>query len=189
MKKEVIVNEEKNLNKEGTLNIVLSSILILVLGIFLIVATDTMLEASNYVFVCIFTLIGVIQFINFLTNKDDIIKRKEKLTISIVFIWLSLVMYKYYTMLVIVLPILFSLYLLVTGSNLIIKYINLKKILEIKSIIHLVLGIITIIVGILLVFEPIWGVYTYFKISGINIILISLLSLYELIKTFRKNND
>ena len=189
MKKEVIEVEKKEINKEGKINIVLGSLLTLILGIFLIIATDDILTASNYIFVSIFTFIGVIQFINFLMSSKDLVKRKEKLTISILFIWLALVMYKYYTMLIIVLPILFSLYLLLLGSNLIIKYINLKNILNVKSIIHLVLGIITILVGALLIFEPFWGVYTYLKITGVNIILSSLLQIYELIRNLKVNND
>ena len=189
MKKEVIQVEKKEINKEGKINIILGSLLTLILGVFLIIATDDILTASNYIFVSIFTFIGVIQFINFLMSSKDIEKRRQKLTISISFIWLALVMYKYYTMLIIVLPILFSLYLLLLGGNLIIKYMNLKNVLNVKSIVHLVLGILTIIVGALLIFEPFWGVYTYLKITGVNIILSSLLQLYELIRTSKVTND
>ena len=53
----------------------------------------------------------------------------------------------------------------------------------------MVLGILTIIVGALLIFEPFWGVYTYLKITGVNIILSSLLQLYELIRISKVNND
>ena len=188
MENQVIIKEEKN--KEGKLNTILFSLLMLVLGIFLIIATDDILTASNYVFVCIFAFIGVIQFINFLIGKDSIYRKRENLTMSIVFIWLAMVMYVYYTMLILVLPIIFSLYLLVIGSDLIIKYITVKKELDIRNYVNLVLGLITLLIGVLLVFKPIWGIYTYLNITGVNIILISLLSLFDLVKNIRvsKNN-
>ena len=152
MKKNLVVSEEKVLNKDSALNTVLLSLLTMVLGIFLIVSTNKVLEASNYVLVCIFAFIGVIQLINFLVSRKDLVGSREKLNTAVVFIWLALVLFQYYYNMIILLPILFSLYLLVTGSSLIIKYVNLKNVFNIKSIIHLVMGIITILVCILLIF-------------------------------------
>ena len=187
MENELVVSVEKN--KDSKLNNVLFSLLTLILGIFLIIATDDILITSNYVFVCIFTFIGVLQFINFLLNKNDLVLKREKLTISLVFLWLAMVMYQYYYNMVILLPILFSLYLLITGSNLVIKFIAVKREIGADNYVHLVLGLVTIIIGILLIFEPVWVVYTYFKIAGVNIILISLLSLFDIIKGIRVNKN
>ena len=170
------------MNKVSNLNLFLISLLSLVLGIILIVATSDILTVFNYIFVCIFAICGVIWLISFFVSKDYV-----DYEYGIVFIWLSLVMYVYYTMIINILPIIFSLYLFIMGAFMIVSYFTKKK-SNIKCLRYLIIGVISIIVGILLIFEPKLGVYTYLKITGVNIIVISLLFFFEIIHNLRTKN-
>ena len=177
------------MKQESNLNIFLTSILSMVLGIILIVATSDILTVFNYIFVCIFGIIGVVQMLGFVMGKDYLQNDYNRLILGIVFIWLAFIMYVYYMMIINILPIIFSLYLFIMGAFMIIRYFTEKKMLGIKSNKYLILGIISIVVGVLLIFEPWFGVYTYLKITGINVILISLMFLLELFNNLRKKKN
>ena len=177
------------MKQESNLNIFLTSILSMVLGIILIVATSDILTVFNYIFVCIFGIIGVVQMLGFVMGNDYLQNDYNRLILGIVFIWLAFIMYVYYMMIINILPIIFSLYLFIMGAFMIIRYFTEKKMLGIKSNKYLILGIISIVVGVLLIFEPWFGVYTYLKITGINVILISLMFLLELFNNLRKKKN
>ena len=57
------------MKKEANLNLLLTIFLSLVLGISLIVATEELLVSVNYILVCIFAIIGVVQIITFFMKK------------------------------------------------------------------------------------------------------------------------
>ena len=177
------------MKQESNLNIFLTSILSMVLGIILIVATSDILTVFNYIFVCIFGIIGVVQMLGFVMGNDYLQNDYNRLILGIVFILLAFIMYVYYMMIINILPIIFSLYLFIMGAFMIIRYFTEKKMLGIKSNKYLILGIISIVVGVLLIFEPWFGVYTYLKITGINVILISLMFLLELFNNLRKKKN
>lgn len=175
------------MEKESKLNLLLIGFLSLVLGITLTVATEDLLISINYVLVCIFAIIGIIQIINFFINKHYKNNNYNSLIIGTILIWLALFIYIYYTMLIIVLPIILSLYSVIMGVVLLIKYYNLKTNLNLKYKRYLFLSILSIIVGILLIIRPWWSLYTFFKITGINIILLSFTYFLEFIAYNKKN--
>lgn len=176
------------MKKEVNFNLLLVSILSLVLGVILIAATEDILTVFNYIFVCIFGIIGVIEMISFFMGKKYLENDYSNLIMAIVFLWLGLIMYVYYMMIINILPIIFSLYLFIMGALLIIQYFTEKNIIHISYKRYLIIGILSIIIGILLIFEPKFGVYTYLKITGVNVILISLLIFFDFIRGFRKKN-
>ncbi len=176
------------MKKETSLNLALISGLSLVLGIILIVATEDILTVFNYIFVCIFGIIGVIQFIAFVVGKGYANNDYNNLIMAIVFMWLALIMYVYYRMIINILPIIFSLYLFIMGAVMIIRYFSEKSIVSISYKRYLLIGILSIIVGVLLIFEPQFGVYTYLKITGVNIIFISIVFFFEFLNSFGKKN-
>ena len=175
------------MEKESKLNLILTSFLSLFLGITLVVATEELLISINYVLVCIFLIVGVIQIISFFINQKYKDGNYTSLLIGTILIWLSLFIYIYYKMLIIILPILLSLYSVVMGVVLLIKYYNLKNILKIKYKRYLLLSLASFIISILLITKPKWTVYRYFQITGIYIIILSLITFLELFTN--KNNN
>lgn len=171
------------MKQESNLSLLLTSFLSLVLGISLIVATEDLLVSVNYVLVCIFAIIGVVQILTFFINKSYKHNLYNSLILGTIFIWLSLFIYVYYTMIIIILPIIFSLYSIIMAVILLIKYFNIKNFTNIKYKRYIILSILSIIIGLVLMFRPQLTVYTYFKITGVYVILVSIAYFLEYINT------
>ena len=177
------------MERESKLNLLLTSFLSLVLGITLVVATEDLLISINYVLVCIFLVTGIIQIITFFINKTYKKGNYNSLILGTVLLWLSLFVYIYYTMLIIILPIILSLYSVIMGVILLIKYINLKNIIKIKYKRYLLLSSLSFIVSILLITRPKWSVYTYFQITGVYIIFLAFSYFFEFLIQRKENKS
>ena len=174
--------------KNFSLSTVLMGILYFVLGIVFIAATDELLKTFNYILVCICAVIGVIQVLSFFLEKDYKKNNYTDLLIGVVFIWVSLVLYVYYGFMINILPILFSLYLFVMVIEMWVRYVNLKEVVNIRRGKYLLLGFVAIIVGLLLIFNPGGVILTYLKVTGVYLILVSLLY-FSLCFHFLKNKS
>ena len=174
--------------KNFSLSTVLMGILYFVLGIVFIAATDELLKTFNYILVCICAVIGVIQILSFFLEKDYKKNNYTDLLIGVVFIWVSLVLYVYYGFMINILPILFSLYLFVMAIEMWVRYVNLKEVVNVRRGKYLLLGFVAIIVGLLLIFNPGGVILTYLKVTGVYLILVSLLY-FSLCFHFLKNKS
>lgn len=162
------------MKEESKLSLLLTSFLLLVLGITLIIATEELLISVNYVLVCIFAIIGVIQIISFFFNRGSNRDMYGQLLLGTVFIWVAIFIYIYYTMIIIILPIIFSLYSTIMGVILLVKYFNMKEITKTKYKRYLLLSLVSFVLGILLIVKPKLTIYTYFKITGVYIIIMAI---------------
>ncbi|MDY4997353.1 MAG: DUF308 domain-containing protein [Bacilli bacterium] len=174
--------------KNFSLSTVLMGILYFVLGIVFIAATDELLKTFNYILVCICAVIGVVQILSFFLEKDYQKNNYTDLLIGVVFIWVSLVLYIYYGFMINILPILFSLYLFVMAIEMWVRYVHLKEFVNIRRGKYLFLGFVAIVVGLLLIFNPGGVILTYLKVTGVYLILVSLLY-FSLCFHFLKNRS
>ena len=163
-------------------------ILYFVLGIVFIAATDELLKTFNYILVCICAVIGVVQILSFFLEKDYQKNNYTDLLIGVVFIWVSFVLYIYYGFMINILPILFSLYLFVMAIEMWVRYVHLKEFVNIRRGKYLFLGFVAIVVGLLLIFNPGGVILTYLKVTGVYLILVSLLY-FSLCFHFLKNRS
>lgn len=157
------------MNKEKDLSGILVGILYFILGVVLIGATTDFLKTFNYIMVSICAIIGVLQMIIFFISKKYKDNNYSDLLIAVVFIWVSLVLYVYYEFVIIILPILFSLYMFMMALEMLTKYINFKD----KK--HLILSLIAIIIGLLLIFNPGNVIFIYLKVAGVYLIVVAML--------------
>ena len=178
MKKDVSKNTKQN--SPSKLIIAFITGLSLVLGSILIFATEQLFTTLNYLMVAVFAIIGVVQIINFLLMKDYEYGYYNNLFIGIISIWLALFTYNYYTIFIIILPVILSLYAFIIGASYVVKTCNNRKI---KNIIPMV---ISFIIGIFLIFRPFLTVIMYLKITGVYIILITIYSLIDSIISGRE---
>ena len=169
------------MKQETNLSRVLVCALYFILGIVLIAATNELIKTFNYILVSICAIIGVLQIINFLITKKYKENDYNDLLIAVIFIWVSLILYVYYGFMLNILPILFSLYLFVMSIDMLSKYINLKNPK------NLVLCILAIILGLLLIFNPGSVILTYLKITGIYLLIVSILFFIEYLKERKEN--
>ena len=179
-KDEVVVLEkiEKTKSSSGVSE-VFYYLLGLVIGIVLIFATEELLSTINFLFVVIFAIIAVVQLIGFIMDKKYISRDYSSLIIGIMCIWVAMFVYKYGSFLFLeMLPVLVSLLLFIMATSSITKYFD-RKITG-----NLIVSIISIILGILLIFVPKSIMYTLFKVVGVYIIVMIILDFID----YKKNN-
>lgn len=179
-KDEVVVLEkiEKPKSSSGVSE-VFYYLLGLVIGIVLIFATEELLSTINYLFVVIFAIIAVIQLIGFVMDKKYISRDYSSLIIGIMCVWVAMFVFKYGSFLFLeMLPVLVSLLLFIMATSSITKYFD-RKITG-----NLIVSIISIILGILLIFVPKSIMYTLFKVVGVYIIVMIILDFID----YKKNN-
>lgn len=174
------------MRKEDGISGILVGILYFVLGIVFLAATEELIKTFNYVLVCICAILGVIQLIQFFMSKKYKDGNYTDLLLSVVFIWVSLILYVYYGFMINILPILFSLYLFVMACDMIVKYISLKEVVGVNRKKYLVLALVAIVVGLLLIFNPGSVIYTYLKITGVYLVIVSVLHFIDYFKLFKK---
>lgn len=179
-KDEVVVLEkiEKTKSSSGVSE-VFYYLLGLVIGIVLIFATEELLSTINYLFVVIFAIIAVIQLISFVMDKKYISRDYSSLIIGIMCIWVAMFVFKYGSFLFLeMLPVLVSLLLFIMATSSITKYFD-RKITG-----NLIVSIISIILGMLLIFVPKSIMYTLFKVVGVYMIVMIILDFID----YKKNN-
>lgn len=179
-KDEVVVLEkiEKTKSSSGVSE-VFYYLLGLVIGIVLIFATEELLSTINFLFVVIFAIIAVVQLIGFIMDKKYISRDYSSLIIGIMCIWVAMFVFKYGSFLFLeMLPVLVSLLLFIMATSSITKYFD-RKITG-----NLIVSIISIILGILLIFVPKSIMYTLFKVVGVYIIVMIILDFID----YKKNN-
>ena len=179
-KDEVVVLEkiEKTKSSSGVSE-VFYYLLGLVIGIVLIFATEELLSTINYLFVVIFAIIAVVQLIGFIIDKKYISRDYSSFIIGIMCIWVAMFVFKYGSFLFLeMLPVLVSLLLFIMATSSITKYFD-RKITG-----NLIVSIISIILGILLIFVPKSIMYTLFKVVGVYIIVMIILDFID----YKKNN-
>ena len=158
-------------------------ILGLVLALVLIFATEELLSTVNYLFVVIFSIIAVIRIIGFIMDKEYIKRDYSGITMGVMCLWLALFTFKYGQFLFLeLLPVLVSLLLFFMGISSIIKYFD-NKITA-----NAIVGVLSIILGIILIFVSKGMMYIFFKITGVYIFIIIVLDLINY-KKFNSNLD
>ena len=174
------------MRKEDGLSGILVGLLYFVLGVVFLAATSELIKTFNYVLVSICAIIGVIQLIQFFMNKKYKDGNYTDLLLAVVFIWVSLILYVYYGFMVNILPILFSLYLFVMACDMLVKYINMNEVVGINRSKYLILCLVAVIIALLLIFNPGSSIFVYLKITGVYLVLVSVLHFVDYFKLFKK---
>lgn len=180
-KNQVVVKEDK---KIGSFSFLLAFILSVAIGCMLLFATDSFLLTINYLLVSIFAIIGVIEVISFLVSKSYKYDNYFNLIIGVIAIWLALFIYVYYTILLVFLPIMFSLYAFVMGTVTLVKFFKDKEFKD--NWFYLIISLVSYLIGVLLLFKPIFSIDIYLKVIGVYVIVSSILYLMTFMEIKRK---
>lgn len=167
---EVVILEKLNDTTKRNVSEGFYYLFAIIVSLVLIFSTAELLSAINYLFVVIFAIVSVILIINFIMNKDYIIKNYSNIVSGIVFGWLALFVFQYGDFLFLeMLPVLLSLLLFLMGISSLVKYFDFDR----KG--NLVVAIISFALGISLIFIPRNIMYLFFKIVGIYILVMVVL--------------
>lgn len=152
----------------------------IVLSIILIFATKEFLSTINYLFVIAFAVISVVQIIDFIMDKEYEKKNYSGLMVSIICIWLAIFVFKYGSFIFLeMLPVLVSLVLYMMSISSFIKYFDRK----ING--NLIVGIISFVLGTLLMVMPGNVIYILFKITGTYVLVMIILDFID----YKKKKD
>ena len=155
-------------------------LLTIVLGLILVIETVDFLETINYVLVSIFAIIGVLEIINYIFSKGYKEQEYFGLIMGVVFLWLAILFYLFYTTIILFLPIALSLYAFIIGT------ITLIKFIQDKNLLYVITSILSFIMGIMLMFMPYFSLAIYVKMAGVYMIYTSIIYLLELRKVTKK---
>lgn len=168
-----VINNDKN-TKRFEISEGFYYLLGIVLSLVLIFATNELLSTINYLFVVIFAIISIVQIINFIMDKEYLTRNYSSMIISVMCAWMAMFIYKYGDFLFLeMLPVLVSLLLFIMATSSFTKYFDRKLIG------NLIVSVISIILGVLLIFVSKSIMYILFKITGIYIFVMILLDFID----------
>lgn len=174
-KEEVVVLEKINeRNVNDTINDGLYYLIGVVISMVLIFATREFLSSINYLFVIILAVIAVIQMVNFVMDKEYEKRNYSGMVIGIMSIWMAMFVFKYGDFLFLeMLPVLVSLLLFIVATNSFTKYFD-RRLTG-----NLVISIISLVLGVLLIFVPKSVMYILFKITGVYMLIMILVDFID----------
>ena len=168
-----VINNDKN-TKKFEISEGFYYLLGIVLCLVLIFATNELLSTINYLFVVIFAIISIVQIINFIMDKEYLTRNYSSMIISVMCAWMAMFIYKYGDFLFLeMLPVLVSLLLFIMATSSFTKYFDCKLTG------NLIVSVISIILGVLLIFVSKSIMYILFKITGIYIFVMILLDFID----------
>lgn len=146
----------------------------IVISMILIFATEEFLSTINYLFVIIFAIISVVKIINFIMEKSYEKKNYSDIVTGIMSAWIAMFVFKYGQFLFLeMLPVLVSLLLFTMAISSLTKYFSVKR----KG--NLIIGIISLLLGVLLFLLPGDIMYILFKITGVYLLITIILDLID----------
>lgn len=174
-KEDVVVLEKiKERDVNDTINDSLYYLIGLVIAMVLIFATREFLSSINYLFVIVFAVVAVIQMVNFVMDKEYEKRNYSGMVIGIMSIWMAMFVFKYGDFLFLeMLPVLVSLLLFIVATNSFTKYFD-RRLTG-----NLVISIISLVLGVLLIFVPKSVMYILFKITGVYILVMILVDFID----------
>lgn len=148
-----------------------TSVIILVLGIFLFIQPDTIIHMISIILGGIILVSGIISFIDYLKNKYN-----PSLISGVITSIIGLILIINTNLVASILPFVLGIYFTINGINRLQYALELKK-ENVNYISSLVVSILIIVCGILFIINPFGGALVITKVMGIYMIIYSLLDL------------
>lgn len=173
---------KKGMNKIFNVSMI-TSVIILVFGIFLFIQPDTIIRLVSVVLGGIILIPGIISLIDYFRNKYQ-----PSLISGIVTIIISLILIINTELVASILPFVLGIYFIINGINRLQYALEIKK-QGINFTPSLVFSILIIICGILFIINPFGGALVITKVMGIFMIIYAILDLSNTIIIKKEMND
>lgn len=164
-------NIMKSFNKLINVSI-LTSAVILVIGIFLFIQPDTVIRMISVVLGLLFLVPGITSMVDYFKEKNN-----SSLIVGIITILISLILIINTKFVASILPFILGIYFVVNGINRLMYAVELKKQGFTDFSISLVLALLIIFSGIIFIINPFEGALAITKIIGIFMIIYALLDI------------
>ncbi len=161
---------KKGMNQIFNASIV-TSVVILVFGIFLFIQPDVIIHMISIVLGGIILIPGITALIDYVKNKYQ-----PSLITGVVTIIIGMILIVNTKLVASILPFILGIYFIVNGINRIQYALELKR-QSVNYVVSLIFSILIIICGILFIVNPFGGALVITKVMGIFMILYSVLDL------------
>lgn len=161
----------KGFNKLINVSILTSAVL-LVIGIFLFIQPDTVIRMISVVLGLLFLVPAITSLVDYFKEKNN-----SSLVIGIITILISLILIINTEFVASILPFILGIYFVVNGINRLMYAVELKKQGFVDFSKSLVLALLIIFVGIVFIINPFKGALAITKIIGIFMIIYSVLDI------------
>ncbi len=173
---------KKGMNKIFNASIV-TSVVILVLGIFLFIQPDTIIRIVSIILGGIILIPGITSLIDYLKNKYQ-----PSLITGIVTMIIGLILIINTGLVASILPFILGIYFIINGINRLQYALELRR-QRMNFTTSLVFSILIIICGILFIINPFSGALAITKVMGIFMILYALLDLTNSVMLKREMHE
>lgn len=177
----------KDMLKKGTSKNIVTSIIILLFGIFIFIKPDTTVKTISFLLGIILLLTGLNSIVNAFSNKEN--SNNLNIAVGIIIIIPALILFFNPTIIASIIPLLIGIYMIISAAFKLQYLYSLKAITNAWDISVVVVTIITLILGVLLVFNPFGGVIAITKLIGIFLIIYAVLDIINNINIKKKVKD
>lgn len=160
------------------INMIISTILTLILGIILIIAPEESLKLITILIAFILFIIGIIQVYDYIKKPSEERINSISLILGIILICIGIFLYIRNEALVKFITSIIGLVVVIKSLFKIQYAFNIKSISK-KWIYNLIVGLISLIVGLFLLINPFRSAEIFLKIIGIVLVIGSILELIE----------
>ena len=176
----------KDILKKTTNKRMIISMFILLFGIFIFLKPDVTVKMISF-------LLGTILLISGLNNIISLNGCKKandlNIVISIIIIVISFVLVFNPTIIASIIPLIIGMYMIISSFFKLQYFHLLKKLTNKRDISIFIIFVITLVLGILLVFNPFGGVIAITKLIGIFLVIYAILDIVNNISIKKKVKD
>lgn len=187
---DLIVNKFKSMYRMS----VVFSIVLFLLGVFLLVQPETTLNVVSYTIGTFLIIWGIIPVLTFLSNKDNNKYLEVSFIIGVFALIIGIVIMLNPKLIVSIIPFVIGVWMVINGITKLSYSLSLNKENDARN--SIILSILILVCGIILVFNPFSGAVVLTQVIGISVIMYALIDLADcftlrkIIKqTKTKNND
>ena len=160
---------------------ILSSVIFVALGIFLFTKPETTISTISYILGIIIILLGSFAFGKYFQSREDGFKFSFSLLYGVLSFVIGLILIINPTALATLIPFVIGFWM-ITNSTVKIQYsLNLRQYENKAWIPTFIIGLLTLICGLVMIFNPFEGALVITKMIGLFIIVYSVLDIIEAI--------
>lgn len=169
---------EKYLKKLSKVSII-TSIIFIIVGIFLIIKPETTLSLISYILGLIILINGIINLIRYFSNREKVNLYDFGFIIGLISLVIAIIFISNPSMVASIIPLILGLWILINGIVKLQFSMNLRTYQNSNWIRSIVISGISVILGIVLVFNPFKGAVLLTKIIGLFLVGYAILDLLQ----------
>lgn len=156
---------------------IIFSIILFLVGLFLLMKPETTLHAISYFVGIVLIIWGIVPIITFFANKDKENYLEFSFIVGVFALVFGIIVMLNPNIIGSIIPLMVGIWMIINGITKLYYALNINK--ESKASISIIISVIILICGLLLIFNPFGGAVMLTKLIGIFVIVYSILDLIE----------